>query len=427
MFFSEFALIRAYSRLNVFPGVAVSRRCVVYWKKHFWEGINQEMAIQNFTINVAQEVLADLARRLDSVRWPDEVENAGWDYGSNLAYMKSLVNYWRNGYDWRRQEAALNTLPQYRVALDGFHIHFAHVRGKGPAPLPLVITHGWPGSFIEMVKLIPRLTDPAAHGGKAEDAFDVVVPSLPGYGFSDRPQHQGMEPTQVAALWVRLMEELGYKRFATQGGDWGAIISMALGLNHAERIVGVHLNYIAGRFLLGGTLTPQHTDEVVNAYLGELRGWWDREGGYSHIQSTRPQTLSYGLSDSPVGLAAWIIEKFRTWSDCAGDVESVFTRDELLTNIMIYWVTQTINSSTRLYYESRQHPLSLSRGNRVNSPVAVALFPGEIAMPPRALAERGLNVTRWTVMPKGGHFAAMEQPDLLAQDIREFFRPLRLR
>src|SRR5579863_8591153 len=256
------------------------------------------MAIQNFTINVPQEVLTDLARRLDSVRWPDEVEDAGWDYGSNLAYMKSLVHYWRNGYDWRRQETVLNQLPQYRVALDGFHIHFVHMRGKGPAPLPLVITHGWPGSFIEMVKLIPRLTDPAAHGGKAEDAFDVVVPTLPGYGFSDRPQHQGMEPTQVAALWVRLMEELGYKRFATQGGDWGAIISMALGLNHAERIVGVHLNYIAGRFLLGGTLNPQHTDEVVNAYLGELRGWWDREGGYSHIQSTRPQTLSYGLSDS---------------------------------------------------------------------------------------------------------------------------------
>lgn len=383
------------------------------------------MAIRNFTINVPELVLADLARRLDSTRWPDSLEDAGWDYGSSLAYMKSLVDYWRNGYDWRRQEVALNRLPQYRIALDGFHIHFVHVRGKGPSPMPLIITHGWPGSFAEMVKLIPRLTDPVACGGKAEDAFHVVVPSLPGYGFSDRPQQRGMEPTRIAALWSRLMDELGYKRFAAQGGDWGAVISMALGLNHAERMIGIHLNYIAGRFLLGGTLNPQRTDPVVNSYLAEIRGWWDREGGYSHIQSTKPQTLGYGLNDSPVGLAAWIIEKFRTWSDCAGEVERVFTPDELLTNVMIYWVTETINSSTRLYFESRERPLSLSPENRVNPPVAVALFPQEIAMPPRALAERGLNITRWTVMPKGGHFAAMEEPDLLAEDIREFLRPLR--
>ena len=381
--------------------------------------------MQKFTIHVPDSTLEDLTRRLDASRWPDEVENSGWEYGSNLAYMKSLADYWRNAYDWRRQEAALNALPQYRIALDGFHIHFVHVRGKGPAPLPLIITHGWPGSFIEMVKLIPLLTDPASHGGRAEDAFDVVVPSLPGYGFSDRPRVRGMDPKSIAALWVRLMEELKYPRFGAQGGDWGSTVSIALGLHCPGRVFGIHLNYIAGRFLLGGTLNQLQEDEMANAYLARLRAWWDSEGGYAHEQATRPQTLSYGLNDSPVALAAWIVEKFRTWSDCAGDVESVFTRDELLTNVMVYWVPQTIASSTRLYYESREHPISLSSANRVQPPVAVACFPKEIPMPPRALAERGLNVARWTEMPRGGHFAAMEQPQLLAQDIREFFCALR--
>ena len=383
------------------------------------------MAAEQFAIRISDAVLADLARRIDTTRWPDELENAGWEYGSNLAYMRSLAEYWRHSYDWRREEAILNRLPQFRLAINGFHIHFVHVRGKGPAPLPLIVTHGWPGSFVEMLKLIPLLTDPTAHGGSAEDAFDAIVPSLPGYGFSDRPGERGMDPKKIATLWVRLMEELGYKRFGAQGGDWGSIISIALGLDHAKRMIGIHLNYIAGRFLLGGTMNAQPDDEIASAYLEQLRGWWDAEGGYSHEQTTKPQTLGYGLNDSPVGLAAWIIEKFRTWSDCAGDVESVFTRDQLLTNIMLYWVTQTAPSSARLYYESRQRPLSLSRSNRVEPPVAVAVFPKEIAMPPRALAERGLNIARWTEMPRGGHFAAMEQPELLAKDLREFFRPLR--
>lgn len=383
------------------------------------------MAIQKFTIHIADDVLGDLNQRLDSTRWPDELENARWDYGSSCAYMKSLIDYWRNGYNWRKQEAVLNRLPQYRVALDGLNIHFAHVRGEGPAPMPLIMTHGWPGSFIEMVKIIPLLTDPAAHGGKAEDAFDLVIPSLPGYGFSDRPRERGMNARKVAALWANLMQELGYSRFATQGGDWGAIVSLALGLDHADRILGVHLNYIAGRFLLGGTLSQALDNKIGGAYLHDLRGWWDSEGGYAHVHSTKPQTLSYGLNDSPVGLAAWIIEKFRTWSDCGGDVERVFTRDELLSNVMMYWSTETISSSVRLYYETREHPLSFSPENRVHPPVAVAIFPKEIAMPPRALAERGLNIARWTEMPRGGHFAAMEQPELLAEDIREFFRPLR--
>ena len=383
------------------------------------------MAAETFAIRVPDSVIADLAHRIDTTLWPDELDSAGWELGSNLAYMRSLAEYWRHGYDWRREETRLNQLPQFRIALDGIHIHFVHVRGKGPAPLPLIVTHGWPGSFVEMLKLIPLLTDPAAHGGRAEDAFDVIVPSLPGYGFSDRPRDRGMDPKKIAALWVRLMQELGYERFAAQGGDWGSAVSIALGLDHAESMIGIHLNYIAGRFLLGGTLNVQPEDEIASAYLGQLRAWWDTEGGYSHQQATKPQTLSYGLNDSPVGLAAWIVEKFRTWSDCAGNVESIFTRDELLTNIMIYWVTETASSSAHLYYESRQRQLSLSLSNRVDPPVAVAVFPKEIAMPPRALAERGLNIVRWTVMPEGGHFAAMEQPELLAKDLREFFRPLR--
>jgi pimeloyl-ACP methyl ester carboxylesterase len=234
-----------------------------------------------------------------------------------------------------------------------------------------------------------------------------------------------MNPFKVAALWARLMSELGYERFGAQGGDWGSTVSTALGLDHPLRIIGIHLNYIAGRFLLGGTLNQPPDDEIAKSYLAELRAWWDSEGGYSHVQGTKPQTLGYALNDSPTGLAAWIVEKFRTWSDCAGDPEQIFTRDDILTNVMIYWITQTINSSTRLYFETRQQPLQLSSSNRVQPPVAVALFPKEIPMPPRALAERGYNIVRWSAMPRGGHFAAVEQPGLLARDIRDFFRALR--
>jgi pimeloyl-ACP methyl ester carboxylesterase len=383
------------------------------------------MVMEKFVINVKQAVLKDLTRRLDTARWPDEITDTGWDFGTNLGYMKALVAYWRDGYDWQKQQAALNRLPQYRLDLDGQSLHFVHVHGKGPAPFPLIVTHGWPGSFVEMVKLIPLLTDPAAHGASAADSFDVVVPSLPGYGFSDRPRVRGMNPQRIAALWVRLMDELGYQRFGAQGGDWGSAVSSALGLDHPERIIGIHLNFIAGRYLLGGTLEGTPSDAMARAYLAKLRAWWDSEGGYNHLQATKPQTLAYGLNDSPVGLAAWIVEKFRTWSDCAGDPERVFSKDELLNNIMIYWITETISSSTRLYWEGREQPLRLSPTNSVKPPVAVALFPKEIPMPPREVAERGYNITRWTEMPAGGHFAAMEQPELLANDLREFFRSLR--
>jgi pimeloyl-ACP methyl ester carboxylesterase len=308
------------------------------------------LGIEPFQIHVSDSVLEDLAFRLSRTRWPDELADAGWEFGANLGYMRSLVDYWRNGYDWRQHEAALNELPQFRTRIDGTDVHFVHMRTKASSALPLIITHGWPGSFIEMMKLIPMLTDPEGFGGKADDAFDVVVPSLPGYGFSSRPTQRGMNLKTIAAIWAKLMQELGYERFGAQGGDWGSAVSIDLGLHHAEHIIGIHLNYIAGRFLLGGSLNAKPDGEVGRLYMEQLRAWWEAEGGYSHEQGTKPQTLSYELNDSAVGLAAWIIEKFRTWSDCGGDVEKVLTRDELLTNVMIYWVTQTIHSPCRLYY-----------------------------------------------------------------------------
>src|SRR6266446_202712 len=276
-----------------------------------------------------------------------------------------------------------------------------------------------------MYKIIPLLTDPSSHGGDAADALDVVVPSMPGYGFSDHPTQRGMHVLKVAELWATLMTEgLGYQRFGAQGGDWGASVTNSLGFAYPHHLIGIHTTSMTRPtpYLGPGSRALSAAEQAL---LDQREAWLQAEGGYSHIQGTKPQTLSYGLNDSPVGLAAWIVEKYRTWSDCHGDVESIFTRDELLTNIMIYWVTETASSSARLYYESRQRPLSLARSNRVDAPVAVAVFPKEIAMPPRALAERGLNITRWTVMPEGGHFAAMEQPELLAKDLREFFRPLR--
>lgn len=258
------------------------------------------MTPEKFTIQIPDAQLADLAHRLETTRWPDEIENSGWEYGVSLDYLRSLTDYWRQSYNWRREEAALNQVPQYRIALNGFQIHFVHVRGKGPAPLPLILTHGWPGNFIEFTKLIPLLTDPAAHGGNAQDAFDVVVPSLPGYGFSDRPKAPGMDPSKIAELWAQLMHELGYRRFGAQGGDWGSAISIALGLAYPDRLVGIHLNYIAGHFLLGGSLNHAPADEIERTYLEQLRAWYDAEGGYSHEQGTKPQTLSYSLNDSPM-------------------------------------------------------------------------------------------------------------------------------
>ncbi|HEY3177100.1 MAG TPA: epoxide hydrolase [Candidatus Polarisedimenticolia bacterium] len=383
------------------------------------------MNTEPFRIEVTRELLRDLSDRLERTRWPDEIDGARWSYGVSPAYLRELVEYWRDSFDWRGQEERLNSYPQFRATVEGAGIHFIQVRGRGPSPLPIVLTHGWPGSFVEMLKIVPLLADPASHGGDPADAFDVVVPSLPGYGFSDRPRRPGMNAVAIAALWARLMEGLGYGRFAAQGGDWGASVTTWLGLAHHDRLAGIHLNYIPGSYSPWIGPGSASLTEAERGFLMEAERWDQEEGGYAHLQRTRPQTAAFALNDSPVGLAAWIVEKFRDWSDCDGDVERRFTKDELLTNVMIYWITETIGSSSRLYFETRDAPVRLGRNQRVKAPCGVARFPREAPFPPREWVERSYDVRRWTEMPRGGHFAAMEEPELLAADLRDLFRPLR--
>ena len=383
------------------------------------------MAAQPFKIDIPEETLTDLRERLARTRWPDEIPGVGWDYGSNLDYIKELTEYWRTSYDWRAQEAALNSFSHFKTEIEGQGIHFIHERGKGSNPMPIVVTHGWPSTFFEMTKFIPRLTDPASYGGDPADSFDVVVPSMPGYGFSDQTRQRGVNTHSIADLWSILMtQELGYPRFAAQGGDWGAGVTARLGYHHADKVVGIHVTAVTQAIPYQGGGSRKLSQPELDL-MQQRTAWQQAEGGYSHIQGTKPQTLSYGLNDSPVGLCAWIVEKFRTWSDCGGDVESVYTKDELLNTVMIYWVTQTINSSTRLYYENQRTPWNFGPDDRISVPCGVALFPGDLSHPPREWAERSYNVQQWTEMPRGGHFAALEQPDMLAEDVRAFFRSRR--
>jgi len=380
------------------------------------------MTIQPFSVDIPQATLDDLRERLARTRWPDEVEGAGWDYGTNVAYLKELVAYWQHTFDWRVQEARLNQFAQFKTDIDGLLIHFIHERGKGPNPLPIILTHGWPDSFYRMHKIIPMLTDPESFGGNAADSFDVIVPSIPGFGFSDSVRKPGWTVKQTAELWGSLMRDvLGYQRYAAAGGDGGSPISQLLALNNPASVIGIHLTDPG--FQATMNLDPSSLTPAEQQYLGAMQQRFFQEGGYVMIQSTRPQTLAYGLNDSPVGLAAWIIEKFYGWSDIDGDLEREYTKDELLTNIMIYWVTQTINPSIRSYYEESHAP-SLKPGQRVEVPVAMALFPKDTP-PPRALAERTLRIERWTEMPRGGHFPALEVPELYAADLQAFFRSLR--
>jgi pimeloyl-ACP methyl ester carboxylesterase len=379
-----------------------------------------------FTIQVDKETLSDLNDRLVRTRWPDEVESASWDYGTNLEYLRELTEYWRKEFDWKKQERLLNQFPQYLVEIDGLEIYFVHVRGTGPNPFPLVITHGWPGSIFEMYKIIGPLTDPARYGADPVDAFDVVVPSLPGFGFSGRPAHRG--PTFTDRLWRKLMVEvLGYRYCGAHGGDIGARVTSALGRFHGDVVTAIHI----GSVDLDWPHPLPDDSELSNAerdYLSRVKQWEKNEGAYIEIQATRPQTLTYGLNDSPVGLAAWIVEKFRAWSDCNGDIGSRFTKDELLTNIMIYWLTQTIGSSVRRYFEVRHNPTPnpLRPGERIETPTGIAMFPGEKdLLVPREWAERCYNIKRWTDLPRGGHFPALEEPELLVDDLRDFFREFR--
>jgi microsomal epoxide hydrolase len=387
------------------------------------------MKPQRFTIHVSERVLADLRRRLSKTRWPDEVAGANWDYGANLAYMKELAEYWQNQFDWRAQESRLNQFAHFKTEIDGFGLHFIHERGQGPNPLPLLLLHGWPDSFFRFYKLIPMLTDPAHFGGDPADSFDVIAPSLAGFGFSDKPKHRGWDHYNQTStdIYTRLMTDvLGYTRFGAHGGDTGSPIAEAIARAHPESVAGIHLTDIGYDKVM--QLDPSTFSDTERAYAQFLEQWSFAEGAYMMVQGTKPQSLAYALNDSPTGLAAWIVEKFRTWSDSDGDVEKRFTKDELLTNITIYWATETISATMRGYYEGF-HAQSGNWGKpqgpqQLDVPVGLALFPKD-APAPREMAERFFNVQRYTEMPRGGHFAALEEPELLAEDLRAFFRRFR--
>jgi pimeloyl-ACP methyl ester carboxylesterase len=383
-------------------------------------------AIEPFRIQVSDATLADLRERLSRTRFPDQIEGAAWDYGTELGYLRELVAYWRDKFDWRAQEAALNRFPQFRTAQGGGQrVHFLHVRSPHPNAFPLVITHGWPGSIFEFHKIIGPLVDPPAHGGDARDAFHVVCPSIPGYGFSDPPRTRGWDTRRMAETNAQLMAQLGYARYGAQGGDWGAIISTQNALVDPQHCTAIHLNMVVA-FPPQGVADPTAgLSDLEKKAVADLFAFQKDETGYQAIQGSKPQTLGYGLNDSPAGLAAWIVEKFRTWSDCGGDVEKRFTKDELLTNVMIYWASGSIASSTRLYYETMKSGRFGPATTRVEQPTGCAIFPKELYRAPRAWAERAFNVQQWTVMAAGGHFAALEEPRLLVDDVRSFFAKVR--
>jgi microsomal epoxide hydrolase len=373
--------------------------------------------VEEFRIEIPQAELDDLRERLGRTRWPDQLAGAGWDYGIALADVRELAEYWRTGYDWRGHERRLNGFAQFTTEIDGQRVHFLHVRSAQAGAMPLVMTHGWPGSVVEFMEVIGPLTDPGAHGGDPGDAFDLVVPSIPGYGFSGPTRDRGWNVARVARAWDTLMGRLGYQRYGAQGGDWGSAISRELGVAFPSHVIGVHLNmlapYVSGA---GPELDAQDRERVERLRRFRLTG-----SGYGAIQSTRPQTVGYGLTDSPAGQLAWIAEKFGEWTD--GGLGAV-DRDQMLTNISVYWLTRTAGSSARLYYETAR---SGGGGPPAPStvPTGVAVFPAEIAAPVRRLAEQSNQIVHWSEFDRGGHFAAMEEPDLLVADVRSFFRPLR--
>lgn len=380
--------------------------------------------LQSFQLSVPDSVLDDLRQRLLRTRLPDEPPLVPWSTGTSVAYLKKLLDYWRDGFDWRLQEAKLNAIRQFTVALAGINLHFIHAKGKGPDPMPLLLSHGWPGSVIEFYKVIPMLTDPARFGGDPTDAFTVVAPSLPGYVFSFKAGQKRFGIEEIAEVFATLMTDvLGYSRFGAQGGDWGAFITSRLGFSFPESIIGIHLNLLAVRRDKKMMDNPTPEEKV---FLEQLNHFLKEETGYQWIQGTKPTTLAFALTDSPAGLAAWVVEKFRTWSDCDGDPETVLTRDEMLTNITLYWVTGAIGSSFWPYYARMHNPGPIPKGSTIDVPMGYVEFPKEILRPPRSVAERMYtDIRRWTVMQKGGHFAAIEQPAALVEEIRAFFRPLR--
>lgn len=377
-----------------------------------------------FRSQVPQATIDDLKDRLARTRFPDQLEGAGWSYGSDLAYVRDLCAYWRDRFNWRAAEDRFNSFLQFITELDGEQVHFYHIRSPEPDAVPLIITHGYPGSVAEFLDVFGPLTDPGRHGGERSDAFHVIAPSIPGYGFSGPTRRQGFNIERAADVNIKLMALLGYERYFAQGGDWGSAISTAMALKAPDRIAALHLNMI-----MGWPADPQDplagldADEI--AYVEWKRGYDANESGYQLIQATKPQSLAYGLVDSPSGLAAWIVEKFKTWSDCGDDIESSYTKDQLLENIMLYWVTGTINSAMRMYYESLGPGRMLAPQGRVEVPTGHSQFPAEIRRTPRAWAEQRFNIAYWSKLPKGGHFAAFEQPSLFVEELRTFFRPYR--
>jgi pimeloyl-ACP methyl ester carboxylesterase len=387
--------------------------------------------VHPFRLDFPQSDLDDLHQRLDRTRWPDELPGVGWSYGVPRDYLRELVRYWRHVYDWRAAEARLNAWPQFTTEIDGARVHFAHIRSPEPDATPLIITHGWPGSIVEFSDVVGPLTDPRAHGGDPADAFHLVVPSIPGFGLSGPTRETGWEFTRVAAAFAELMERLGYRRYGAQGGDWGGAISRELGRAHPERVIGVHLNLLPGSSAIVeptaeelAELSPEERERTVASWR-RGRDWSRDEQGYADVQSTRPQTLAYALTDSPVGQLAWIAEKFKQWTDSKDRPEDAVDRDLLLTNVMLYWLTGTAGSSGRIYYERAHAHYWGAPPEPSTAPTALAVFPRENFLPLRHVAERTNNIVRWTEFDRGGHFAAMEQPNLLTADVRAFFRELR--
>jgi pimeloyl-ACP methyl ester carboxylesterase len=382
-------------------------------------------SIQPFRIDVAPEVLSDLRQRLKNTRWSYQLEGTNWEAGTDLNYLKEFVAYWHDTYDWRKHEATLNQFAHFKADIGWLNVHFVEAKGQGPAPMPLLLLHGWPDSFYRFYKVIPILSDPARHGGDLSDAFDLVVPSLPGFGFSGparRPSPEQPLRQDAQVLWRLMTEVLGYDHFAVAGGDGGSPLAQLLAIEHPESVIGIHLTDLGWQ---AGNVDPSTLTKPEQKYLDGGKKSFMGDGAYAMLQATKPQSLAPALNDSPVGLASWILDRFHSWSDSGGDIERSFSKDELLTNIMLYWVTQTIAASMANYRDNTCSP-SLKTTDYVRVPVGMALFPKEPGgVPPRVFAERTLNVKRWTEMPRGSHFAALEEPALFAGDVTEFFRGLR--
>lgn len=375
--------------------------------------------ITDFTINVSDDDIADLKRRLSQTRWPDQIPGTQWRYGAKTEYIQSLCEYWANDYDWRKHESELNRYPQFITEIDGHDIHFIHAKSAHENATPLLISHGWPGTVVEFLKVIAPLVDPEAHGGKAEDAFHVICPSLPGYGFSSTTRREQIDTLAMAEMFAELMSRLGYEKYIAQGGDWGALITSNIGVIDAEHLYGIHLTMPFGYAMTEDPHEGLSAAEIED--LATMAHFDAQETGYQKIQSTKPQTLSVGLNDSPAGLCAWITEKFYSWMDCDGDIESVLDRDVLLTNISVYWFTQSICSSTRLYYEVIQNPRLKFLEQPVTVPTGVARYPKEIMLFPRKWCDNVYSdIVQWTAFEKGGHFVAMERPDEFVNEVRAF-------